>query len=104
MTSISSTDKLPLSIEAGAHNTNEKEDGVVTIDVDGTPIKLDKLGPMIINGDGTISRITNWAEMGEIERNRAVRLMVKRNHSRLKKLAQEHGDSGDEQVSALKEA
>jgi hypothetical protein len=52
MTSISSTDKLPLAIEPTAHNQDSGEDGVVTIDVDGTPVKLDKLGPMIINSDG----------------------------------------------------
>lgn len=41
--------------------------------------------------------------MGEIERNRAVQLMIKRNHARLKKLDQEHKDKSQERVSALKE-
>lgn len=54
----------------------------------------------------TISRITNWAEMGEIERDRAVRIMVKRNQIRLRKLEQENKDtdSGEERLSALKDA
>lgn len=54
MTSISSTDKLPLAIES--QSSNDGDGGVVTIDVDGTPVKLDKLGPMIINSDG-VSRM-----------------------------------------------
>ncbi|GMK53502.1 hypothetical protein CspeluHIS016_0100880 [Cutaneotrichosporon spelunceum] len=104
MASTSSSDKHQLAIEDASKDTVDTEDGVVTIDVDGTPVKLDKLGPMIINSDGTISRITTWAEMSEIERNRALRLMVKRNHMRLKKLDQEHKDNGEERVSALREA
>jgi len=42
-------------------------------------LRLDRLGPMIINSDGTVSRISNWAEMSEIERERTTRMLVKRN-------------------------
>ncbi|EST06003.1 hypothetical protein PSEUBRA_005058 [Kalmanozyma brasiliensis GHG001] len=46
-------------------------------------IKLDHLGPMIVNSDGTISRISNWQNMSEIERERSLRLLAKRNNARM---------------------
>lgn len=49
-------------------------------------IKLDHLGPMIVNSDGTISRISNWQNMSEIERERSLRLLVKRNNARMETL------------------
>ncbi|BEJ14177.1 hypothetical protein CspHIS471_0313510 [Cutaneotrichosporon sp. HIS471] len=104
MASTSSSDKHPLTIEAGRDDPDNSHDDVVTIDVDGTPVKLDKLGPMIINSDGTISRITTWTEMSEIERDRALRLMVKRNLARLRKLDREHKNDGQDRVSALEDA
>lgn len=55
MTMSDSDAKTPLSIQATSHNPKSSAsdgDGVKTIDVDGTPVKLDKLGPMIINSDG----------------------------------------------------
>ncbi|BEI83342.1 hypothetical protein CcaverHIS002_0312100 [Cutaneotrichosporon cavernicola] len=104
MASTSSSEKHPLAIEAGRNDPDNGHDDVVTIDVDGTPVKLDKLGPMIINSDGTISRITTWTEMSEIERNRALRLMVKRNLVRLRKLDREHKNDGQDRVSALEDA
>jgi len=50
-------------------------------------LRLDRLGPMIINSDGTVSRISNWAEMSEIERERTTRMLVKRNKVRLATLS-----------------
>ena len=44
--------------------------------------KLDALGPMIINSDGTLSRIHNWTEMTEAERGRTLRILGKRNQLR----------------------
>ncbi|KAJ9478934.1 hypothetical protein PHBOTO_002426 [Pseudozyma hubeiensis] len=49
-------------------------------------IKLDRLGPMIVNSDGTISRIANWQNMSEIERERSLRLLAKRNNARMESL------------------
>lgn len=49
-------------------------------------IKLDHLGPMIVNSDGTISRIANWQNMSEIEKERSLRLLAKRNNARMKSL------------------
>ncbi|KIK95700.1 hypothetical protein PAXRUDRAFT_826754 [Paxillus rubicundulus Ve08.2h10] len=49
------------------------------------PVKLDKLGPMLVNSDGTLSRIANWENMTEGERERTMRVVVARNRTRLAK-------------------
>src|SRR4051812_17478791 len=35
---------------------------------EGCVVKLGHLGPVVVNQDGTVSRITNWEQMTEIER------------------------------------
>lgn len=52
---------------------NRPDEGVA-----GGVFKFDALGPMVVNSDGTLSRITNWAELTEGERERTVRLLVKK--------------------------
>ncbi|PWY98914.1 hypothetical protein BCV70DRAFT_139927, partial [Testicularia cyperi] len=49
-------------------------------------IKLDHLGPMVVNSDGTISRIANWQNMSQIEKDRSLRLLAKRNNLRMENL------------------
>ena len=46
-------------------------------------IKLDQLGPVVINENGTISRITNWASMSKQEQENTQRVIAKRNAKRL---------------------
>lgn len=67
-------------------------------------IQLDGLGPIIINSDGTMSRIGKWESMSEIERERAFRLIAKRNKERKEKLSNQRteieggeGRSNDEE-------
>jgi predicted Fe-S protein YdhL (DUF1289 family) len=50
---------------------------------EGTTLKLDHLGPIVVNRDGTISRIANWSEMSDIERKNTLRVLAKRNQLRL---------------------
>jgi hypothetical protein len=57
-----------------------------------TTIKLDHLGPMVINVDGTMSRISNWEKMADIEKENTLRIIAKRNQSRLEALRKK--DSG----------
>jgi predicted Fe-S protein YdhL (DUF1289 family) len=38
---------------------------------------------MVVNKDGTISRITNWDGMAEIEKKNTLRILQKRNKQRL---------------------
>ncbi|CAE7226402.1 prlC [Symbiodinium sp. KB8] len=64
-------------------------EGVQTIVVDGNPVKMDRLGPLVINTDGSIARINNWHEMTEHEQTNTLRVLGKRNKMRLAKLQQE---------------
>ncbi|GAA5851132.1 hypothetical protein JCM5353_004573 [Sporobolomyces roseus] len=61
----------------------------------------DRLGPTVVNTDGTLSRIMGWSEMGENERARILRVLGKRNALRLdakkEELAKEAAD-GKEKV------
>jgi len=51
----------------------------------GQSIKLDALGPMVVNSDGTLSRIANWAELTEPERANTLRVLGARNRLRIAK-------------------
>ena len=61
----------------------EEEEGVQTVVVGGAAVKLDKLGPVVVNSDGTLSRIANWHEMTEAEQQKTLRVVGKRNQSRM---------------------
>ncbi|KAK7977873.1 hypothetical protein PG996_003924 [Apiospora saccharicola] len=63
------------------------------LEVGGEGLKLDHLGPLVVHQDGTMSRIGNWGEMSELERENTLRIIGKRNQMRLKKLREE-GKSG----------
>ncbi|KAJ3000290.1 hypothetical protein HDV02_006502 [Globomyces sp. JEL0801] len=49
-------------------------------------LELEQLGPIVVNVDGTMARISNWHEMGEFERRTAMRIIPKRNLQRMEKL------------------
>lgn len=51
--------------------------------------KLDHLGPLVVNTDGTLSRIGNWAQMMEVERTNTLRVLGRRNQVRLKALREQ---------------
>lgn len=61
-------------------------DGTTQITVGGEGVTLDVMGPMVLNADGTISRVTNWQEMTEYEQATTKRVLVKRNAERRKAL------------------
>ncbi|KAG5976695.1 hypothetical protein E4U58_000028 [Claviceps cyperi] len=73
-------------------------DGTTTtlnVSGDGSTVKLDHLGPLVVNTDGTMSRIGNWAQMSSIEKENTLRIMGKRNKQRLEVLKKKAGkDSG----------
>ncbi|KAL2863076.1 uncharacterized protein BJX67DRAFT_269445 [Aspergillus lucknowensis] len=72
---------LPPSSSADSSNSS-----VPQLDVNGDGVKLDHLGPLVVNGDGTLSRIANWAQMTEIERQNTLRVLGKRNKARMEAL------------------
>ncbi|KAG1460633.1 hypothetical protein G6F56_005904 [Rhizopus delemar] len=61
------------------------EETVKSVDVNDT-FKLNELGPVVINENGTMSRINNWHEMNDIERSNVNRILLKRNRERLARL------------------
>jgi len=52
----------------------------------GQTIKLDSLGPIVVNADGSLRRISNWDTMAQIERDNVMRILPKRNQERLARL------------------
>src|ERR1700761_9153365 len=54
--------------------------------------KLDALGPMVLNSDGTLSRIHNWSEMTQVERERTLRILGKRNQLRRENILASEGE------------
>lgn len=61
------------------------EAGTPVLDVSGagSTISLDALGPVVVNKDGTVARVGNWAQMTESERQTTLRVLGKRNQQRL---------------------
>ena len=75
----------------------ESEDEVKKLEVGGSAIKLDALGPVIVNTDGTMRRIENWDKLSKHEQETTLRRIGKRNQERLKALQQqqEEKDKGN---------
>ncbi len=46
-------------------------------------VKMDELGPIIVNYDGSLQRIVNWNEMTEAEQKNTIRLITQRNRKRM---------------------
>jgi len=82
----------PLALPATASN-----DWSHVLDVgEGGSVKLDHLGPMVVNQDGTLSRISNWNKMSDDEQKNTVRVIGKRNQQRLAALKKtENGSLGE---------
>ncbi|KAL7624545.1 hypothetical protein AAE478_006112 [Parahypoxylon ruwenzoriense] len=80
--SSSAQHKTPLPLpepgQAGGDTTQ--------LTVGGDGVKLDHLGPLVVNEDGTMSRIANWTEMADIERQNTLRILGRRNKMRLEAL------------------
>jgi hypothetical protein len=43
----------------------------------------EELGPLVVNSDGTVARISNWKQMTDRERGNVLRVLGKRNKERL---------------------
>lgn len=71
----------------------------VTLDVsgEGSTVRLAELGPLVVNVDGAVARLTNWREMTDAERETTVRVVGRRNKQRLdalKKRGNEEQEGG----------
>lgn len=93
-TTSSTEDNKPKSPLALPSIPSDSGDAPTQIDMSqgGTTVQLDHLGPMVVNTDGTMSRISNWDKMAEIERKATLRIIGKRNQARLEKLRKERGE------------
>ena len=65
-----------------------KRRGVRMLQVNGNALNMGgELGPIIVNKDGTVRRIANWADLTSHERETAFRRISKRNRDRLAHLS-----------------
>ncbi|KAI8676657.1 hypothetical protein NCS56_00553900 [Fusarium sp. Ph1] len=81
--------KQPLPLPAPEQDTAAavagRGDGVTALRV-GESVRLDALGPLVVNADGSMGRVGNWAGMTEGEREATLRLLRRRNKQRLEAL------------------
>ncbi|KAF8605812.1 hypothetical protein BDV93DRAFT_604841 [Ceratobasidium sp. AG-I] len=81
------TKPTPLALPApGEGSVNDPN--VTTLEVGGQSVSFDKLGPMIVNSDGTLSRISNWQELTPAEQKNTIRVLAKRNQLRLSNVSE----------------
>lgn len=64
-------------IEYSPSGTSSNQDNVLS---------LEALGPVVVNSDGSISRISNWSTIGAQEQARIIRVLPARNARRLEAL------------------
>src|SRR5689334_20140459 len=57
---------------------------------------------LVVNEDGTMSRIDNWYEMADIEKANVRRILVKRNNARLERLRAERDQANADEEAAAK--
>ena len=81
--------KEQLALPETAHNPTTQLD----VSNGGTTVKLDHLGPMVVSEDGTLSRISNWEGMTEMEKKNTIRIIGKRNQARLAALRAKEGEA-----------
>ena len=55
-------------------------------------VKLESLGPIIVNTDGSMQRIPNWNEMPQSEKDKTMRLVSARNKKRMMALRNANAD------------
>ncbi|WFD31553.1 hypothetical protein MSPP1_002592 [Malassezia sp. CBS 17886] len=49
-------------------------------------VKMDQLGPIVVNSDGTLARVPDWDTLTPAEQERTVRILARRNKARLERL------------------
>jgi len=69
----------------------EKRRGGQRLELGGSEVALDALGPLVIHKDGTASRIEGWAGKPEEEKRKVLRVLGKRNRERTEKITAKGG-------------
>ena len=68
-----------------------------TLDVGGEALTLDELGPIVIQADGRMGRLSNWQEMTAHEQEQTLKFVAKRNKQRRSALLKRQGELGGSQ-------
>lgn len=76
----------------GASSTANDDDSRSLNVATGNRVALDELGPMVVNPNGTLSRIHNWSEMIPSERERTLRVLGARNKLRMDSIRGQEGE------------
>lgn len=106
---------LPALTYSDGSASGAADDAPRTLEVGGDAVPLTEMGPIVINADGSLARINNWAEMSDREREVTKKRITKRNAERLALLRSEQpqpppdgsGEGGDvpgKPLNALPEA
>ena len=66
------------------------------IELGGEALKMDDLGPIIINADGTTRRISNWDTLSKQEKESSWRLIAARNKRRIEDLERKQKENQPE--------
>ncbi|RTE70872.1 hypothetical protein BHE90_014723 [Fusarium euwallaceae] len=91
------SNKQPLPLPAPEEETAAvRGDGVTALRV-GESVRLDALGPLVVNTDGSMGRVGNWAGMTEGEREATLRLLGRRNKQRLEALKAKKAEEEEEE-------
>lgn len=77
--------RLPLPAPEERSTTLDMSSGEATV-------KMDGMGPLVVNQDGSLSRIENWAQMTEFEQKNTMRVIGKRNQARREALGMKDDD------------
>ncbi|PKY01879.1 hypothetical protein P168DRAFT_306132 [Aspergillus campestris IBT 28561] len=94
------TDSQPASVNSEEYlalpdaSSTASGTGTTKLDISegGSTVKLDHMGPLVVNQDGSLSRIANWDQMAEIEKKNTLRVLGKRNKARLEALRKKDGE------------
>ncbi|KAH9911770.1 uncharacterized protein BXZ73DRAFT_107490 [Epithele typhae] len=97
------TKSAPLALPAPTPAEEEPEVPEVQQPVvnGGQTFRFDKLGPVVVNSDGTLSRIANWESLTARERETTVRVLLARNRVRLAEQAKKEGQAEGEEALSM---
>lgn len=79
-------DGQPLSLPEPPKAEEEEEAKELDLSSGEAAVKLNHLGPLVVNQDGTLSRISNWQQMTDMEKKNTLRILGKRNQLRMEAL------------------
>ncbi|KAJ7873054.1 hypothetical protein B0H14DRAFT_2720720 [Mycena olivaceomarginata] len=75
--------------------TASESDAPQQLQPGGPAVKLDDLGPLVVNSDGTLSRMFNWATLTAAEQANTIRVLAARNKICLANEEQKLKDSSE---------